>query len=56
MPIKSPKQYGLMQSIAHGGKPRKQFGRSVGPSVDVARKFISETPRSQRSKFAKALR
>jgi hypothetical protein len=38
-----------MAGIAHGMKPNK----GVGPSPEVARKFIDETPKSARIKFMK---
>ena len=49
MPIKSSKQYGLMQAAAHGTL------KGIGPSPEVGKEFISKTPSSKRRKFAKAL-
>lgn len=49
MPAKSAKQYGLMQARAHGSP-------GPGPSPEVAKRFIEETPSSKRSEFAKHLR
>jgi len=51
MPAKSPAQYGLMQAIAHGKRP-KGLG---GPSKEVAKEFIDKTPKKKRSSFAKSL-
>lgn len=53
MPIKSAKQYGLMQKAANNN--RRKNGKSIGPSPSVARKFISETPSGMRKQFAQAL-
>ena len=44
MPIKSAKQYRLMQAAAHGA--------SYGPSEAVAKEFIQKTSKKQRKKFA----
>lgn len=49
MPIKSAKQYRLMQMAAHSKKPT-----SIGPSPAVAREMISKTPKEQRKKFARS--
>lgn len=49
MPAKTSKQYGLMQASAHGRL------RGIGPSPDVAKEFIKETPAKKRRKFAKSL-
>lgn len=50
MPAKSAKQYGYMQMIAHNKK-----NHPAGPSKEVAKKFIHETSKDDRSNFAKAL-
>jgi hypothetical protein len=42
MPFKSEKQRRLFQMIAHGKHPTK-YGRSIGPSPEVARKFIADS-------------
>lgn len=47
MPAKSGKQYRLMAMIAHGGKP------GIGPSKEVAEKFVTETPKNKRKLFSK---
>lgn len=49
MPAKSGKQYRLMAMIAHGGKPTT----GVGPSKEVAEKFVNETPKNKRKLFSK---
>ena len=49
MPVKSEKQWGLMQAAAHGNL------RGPGPSPEVAREFIHKTPASKRSAYAKVL-
>ena len=46
--IVSAKQYGLMQAKAHGGS--KMRG---GPSREVAREFIEETPPRKRQQYAR---
>ena len=51
MPVKSSKQYGLMQAAAHG-----KLRSAAGPSPEVAREFINKTSSKKRSQFAKALR
>lgn len=38
-----------MQMIAHGGKPSD---KSIGPSKEVADKFIEETPKKKRKIFS----
>lgn len=50
MPVKSKKQYGLMQAAAHGNL------RGVGPSPAVAKEMIAKTPATKRKKFAAGLR
>jgi len=50
MPAKSAKQYKFMQMIAHGGKSNK---KGMGPSPEVAKEFISKTPKDKRHQFAK---
>ena len=49
MPAKNAKQYRLMAMIAHGGKPTT----GVGPSKEVAEKFVRETPKEKRRLFSK---
>jgi hypothetical protein len=49
MPVRSAKQWGLMQAIAHGKL------KGVGPPPDVAREFIEKTPEKKRRAFSKAL-
>lgn len=49
MPAKSAKQWGMMQAAAHGRM------RGIGPSPEVAKEFISKTPKAKRSSFAKVL-
>ena len=49
MPIKSKKQYGLMQGVAHGSIT------GSGISKNVAHEFIEKTPAKKRSQFAKSL-
>jgi hypothetical protein len=46
MPIKSPKQFRMMQAAANNGL------KGLGPSPEIAKKFIKETSKKQRSKFA----
>lgn len=46
MPAKSSKQYKLMAAIAHGAD-------IAGPSKEVAKKFVDETPKEKRSMFMK---
>ena len=49
MPAKSAKQFKFMAGIAHGMKPKS----GVGPSKEVAEKFVKETPSKKRSLFMK---
>lgn len=49
MPVTSAPQYGLMQAVAHGQKPRGGHG----PSPAVAREFIAATPPEKRRAFAR---
>jgi hypothetical protein len=49
MPAKSAKQFRFMAGIAHGMKPRG----GVGPSPEVAKEFVSKTPKEKRSMFMK---
>lgn len=51
MPIKSAKQFRLMEGAAHGDSKLKSL---VPP--DVAAKFLKETPKKKKSIFAKASR
>lgn len=55
VPIKSKKQYGLMQAIAHGSGDSLRGSSKDGPSKDVAKEFIDKTPSSKRKKFARAI-
>ena len=48
MPIKSARQFRLMQAAAHGKL------RSIGPSKEVAREFLSKTSHRKKSKFARS--
>lgn len=50
MPAKSAKQYRFMAGIAHGMKSNK---KGIGPSKEVAEKFVHETPKEKRSMFMK---
>lgn len=50
MPAKSAKQLKFMQAVAHGKDKKGSF---IGPSKEVADKFINETPKAKRSLFAK---
>ena len=50
MPVKSGKQYRLMQAIAHGA----DYG-AAGPSQKVAEEFIHKTKPSLRRKWSKTL-
>ncbi len=52
MPVKSAKQFGLFEAIAHGDSKLKGVG---GPSPAVAKEFLSATPHKTKSNFAKAL-
>ena len=49
MPVKSAKQYGLMQAAKHGNL------RGPGPSPEVAAEFIEKTSHEKRSQYAKVL-
>jgi hypothetical protein len=46
MPVKSGKQFRLMEAAAHGKVPG-------GPSPKVAKEFLSKTSHKQKSIFAK---
>lgn len=48
MPIKSKKQWRLMQVAAHG-----KLRHAAGPSPEVAKEMINKTSKEKRSKFAK---
>lgn len=48
MPVKSAKQFRLMQAAAHGALKGKD-----GPSPAVAREFLAKTPAAKRRAFAK---
>lgn len=50
MPAVSGRQYRLMQAIAHSDKKLD----SIGPSKEVARKFIKETSPEKRRLFSKS--
>jgi hypothetical protein len=47
MPVKSAKQFKLMEAAAHGSS------NLASPSKSVAEDFLSKTPHSVKSKFAK---
>jgi hypothetical protein len=47
MPVKSAKQFRLMEAAAHGGL------RGAGPSKAVAEEFLKKTPKKKKSMFAK---
>lgn len=47
MPIKSAKQFRLMEAAAHGG-----LNKGIGPSPEVAKKFLKETSHKKKSMFA----
>ena len=47
MPVKSAKQFRLMEAAAHGGLKGK------GPSKKVAKEFLSATPHETKSRFAR---
>ena len=49
MPIKSPKQFRLMEMAAHAKKGMK----NIGPSPKVAKEFLSKTSPKKKSLFAK---
>lgn len=46
MPVKSAKQFRLMEAAAHGGL------RGSGPSKTVAEEFLAKTPHKTKSRFA----
>ena len=48
MPAKSAKQYKLMQAIAND-----HSNKTIGPSKEVAKHFIEETPKKKRRLFMK---
>jgi hypothetical protein len=48
MPVKSAKQFGLMEAASNGKS-------ASGPSPEVAREFLNKTTHTDKSKFAKAL-
>ena len=54
MPIKTAKEYGFMQMMAHN--PEKKYTQGKGPSPEVAREMIHKTPASKRKQFAKHLK
>lgn len=47
MPIKSAKQFRLMEAAAHGNL------KSAGPSKEVAEEFLRKTSKKKKSLFAK---
>lgn len=47
MPVKSAKQFRLMQAAAHGKL------KGSGPSEEVAKEFLSKTSHKKKSLFAK---
>jgi hypothetical protein len=47
MPIKSKKQFGLMQAAAHGSL------KGAGPSPEVAKEMLGKTSHMKKSAFAK---
>ncbi len=49
MPIKSKKQWGLMQMAKHN--PQKMH--ASGPSPEVAKEMIDKTPKNKRKIFSK---
>lgn len=49
MPIKSARQYRLMQMAAHN--PEKM--KSMGPSEAVAKEMIAKTPSKKRKRLAR---
>jgi hypothetical protein len=51
MPIKSKEQFKLMQAAKKGKKGNLH---KIGPSPEVAKKFLLETPKGKKSQFAKA--
>jgi len=52
MPAKTAKQYRLMAAIAHGAKPKG----GKGPSREVAKEFVKETPPAKRREFMAQLK
>lgn len=46
MPVKSAKQFRLMEAAAHGGL------KGPGPSKKVANEFLNATPEKKKSSFA----
>jgi len=48
MPVKSAKQFRLMQAAKHGSL------KAGGPSKEVAEKFLRKTSEKQKSKFARS--
>jgi len=48
MPVKSAKQFRMMEGIAHGSKMK-----SAGPSPAVADEMLKKTPHKMKSLFAK---
>lgn len=48
MPVKSAAQFGMMEAAIQGNAKK-------GPPASVAKDFLSKTPHSAKSKFAKAL-
>ena len=46
MPVKSAKQFRLMEAAAHGGL------KGPGPSKKVADEFLNATPEKKKSSFA----
>jgi hypothetical protein len=50
MPIKSPKQFRLMEMMAHA----KEGMKGIGPSPKVAKDFLNKTSKKKKSLFAKA--
>jgi len=47
MPVKSGKQFRLMEAAAHGSL------KGAGPSPEVAKEFLRKTPHKKKSMFAK---
>lgn len=47
MPVKSAKQFRFMEAAAHGKL------KSMGPSPEVAKEFLSKTSHAKKSQFAK---
>lgn len=48
MPVKSPKQFRFMHAVKSGNVP--------GVKSEVGEKFLKETPREKRKRFARAAR